>query len=57
LKSCKKNEPIDIEVDEKIAFENADISEKRVLDEKRFFQKTASLYNDLKNRISTQTLI
>ncbi|NDP22206.1 MAG: AAA family ATPase [Paludibacter sp.] len=52
IEELQKNEPINIKPDEKIEFENADINEKKRTDEKRFFQKTAGLYNDLQNRIS-----
>lgn len=52
IEEFKKNEPIDIKPDEKLEFENADINEKKRTDEKRFFNKTASLYSDLQNQIS-----
>lgn len=48
----KKNEPIDIKPEEKLEFENADDNEKKRTDEKRFYNKTSILYNDLINQIS-----
>lgn len=51
IKEFKNSEPVDIKPDEKLEFENADVNEKKRTDEKRFFNKTASLYNDLQNQI------
>ncbi|OXE97414.1 RecF/RecN/SMC family protein [Flavobacterium araucananum] len=51
LKEFKKSEPIDIKPEEKLEFENADINEKKRTDEKRFFVRASSLYNDLQNQI------
>lgn len=51
LNEFKRNEPIDIKPEERLEFENADENEKKRTDEKRFFNKTALLYNDLQNQI------
>jgi len=51
IKEFKSSEPVDIKPEEKLEFENADINEKKRTDEKRFFNKAVSLYNDLQNQL------
>ncbi|MDX6183990.1 AAA family ATPase [Flavobacterium sp. Fl-77] len=51
LKEFRNSEPIDIQPDEKLEFENADFNEKKRTDEKRFFIKATSLYSDLQNQL------
>ena len=51
IKEFKNSEPVDIKPEEKLEFENADINEKKRTDEKRFFNKAVSLYNDLQNQL------
>lgn len=50
IKEHITNEPINIEPEEKKAFENADLNEKKRTDERRFFTKAKTLYNDLENQ-------
>lgn len=48
----KNNEPADIKEEEKNEFENADVNEKKRTDEKRFFNKSSIIFNDLQNQIA-----
>lgn len=49
----KSSEPINIQASEKDEFENADVNEKKRTDEKRFFNKTSSLYLDLHHQLKS----
>lgn len=52
IMELKNNEPANIKEGEKAEFENADVNEKKRTDEKRFFNKSSIIFNDLQNQIA-----